>query len=107
MLEKREGRYDGSHLSHPVTVEAEAGASKFKAKYDSSLKKSEKEENTCFNCFKSPAADFSSCAVGFGGARTYPSLQSSSLLVLGDMAFRRHVVSTSAFQLKAVHIVSA
>lgn len=68
---------------NPVTVEAEAGAAKFKAKFDSSLKKSEKEENTCFNCFKSSAADFSSCAMGSGGARTYPGLQSSFLLVLG------------------------
>lgn len=71
-----------AHTYNPVTVEAEAGASKFKAKFDSSLKKSEKEENTCFNCLKSPAAGFSNCAVGSGGARTYPSLQSSFLLVL-------------------------
>lgn len=72
-----------AHSCNPITVEAEAGAPKFKAKFDSSLKKSEKEENSCFNCFKSSAADFSSCAMGSGGARTYPSLQSSFLLVLG------------------------
>lgn len=33
-----------AHTFNPITVEAEAGAPKFKAKFDSSLKKSEKKK---------------------------------------------------------------